>query len=128
MVIILFTLPKKIPFKFDKSTRAWLHPEAVVKSGWAQTQPSYEEQYEYDIAVGTPSVYGQGWTYPALFKTENNWVLISEAGLTPDYCGTHLADKSTDGEYFCGFSTKGETFRPEDSEFPVSKILLPLGE
>lgn len=111
-------------FKFNAATKAWLHPNAVVKTGWAETQPSYEEQYEYEIPVGTPSVLGVGWTFPALFKTGNNWALITEAGLTPNYCGSHLSHLSQEGEYSIAFAQKGETVRLEDSEFPISKNIV----
>ncbi len=63
-------------YHFDKGTRAWLQPMSVAKSGWQQSNPSYEEHYEQDIPVGTPSK--AGWVYPALFKTGDTWLLISE--------------------------------------------------
>ena len=107
-------------FKFSPSTKAWMHPYAKVKDGWCETQPSYEEQYEYEIPVGTPSTLGVGWTFPALFHSDKNWVLITEAGLTPDYAGTHLAHLSENGEYSIAFPQKGETVKPTDLEYPVS--------
>jgi alpha-glucosidase len=111
---------EKTSFKFDPTAKAWMHPYAKVKTGWCETQPSYEEQYEYEIPVGTPSVLGVGWTFPALFKTGNNWVLITEAGLTPDYAGTHLSHLSPNGEYTIAFPQKGETVKTTDPEYPVS--------
>jgi len=111
---------EKTSFKFDPTAKAWMHPYAKVKTGWCETQPSYEEQYEYEILVGTPSVLGVGWTFPALFKTGNNWVLITEAGLTPDYAGTHLSHLSPNGEYSIAFPQKGETVKATDPEYPVS--------
>ena len=111
---------EKTSFKFEASTKAWMHPYAKVKDGWCQTQPSYEEQYEYEVPVGTPSTLGVGWTFPALFKTTNSWVLITEAGLTPDYVGTHLSHLSPNGEYSIAFPQKGETVKATDSEYPVS--------
>ena len=107
-------------FKFSASTRAWLHPHADAETGWAETQPSYEEQYEYDMPVGTASPLKAGWSFPALFKTDKNWVLITEAGLTPDYVGTRLAQQSPGGEYTIGFPQKGETVRDEDPNYVVS--------
>jgi alpha-glucosidase len=107
-------------FKFATSSRAWLHPHADAETGWAETQPSYEEQYEYDMPVGTPAPMKAGWSFPALFKTDNNWVLITEAGLTPDYVGTRLAQQSPNGEYRIDFPQKGETVRDEDPNFVVS--------
>ena len=107
-------------FSFSPSTRAWLHPHADAETGWAETQPSYEEQYEYDMPVGTASPLKAGWSFPALFKTDKNWVLITEAGLTPDYVGTRLAQQSNGGEYSIGFPQKGETVRDEDPNCVIS--------
>ena len=111
-------------FCFDLSTKAWLHPHAEVKTGWCETQPSYEEQYEYDIPVGTASTLKQGWSFPALFSTKEAWVLLSEAGLTPDYVGTHLAHESTGGRYTIAFPQFGETLTAGESIEPVSKHIV----
>ena len=56
-------------FHFLPGTRAWLQPIAVAKQGWSLASPSYEEYYQKDIPVGTPSPTGAGWVYPALFRT-----------------------------------------------------------
>ena len=103
-------------FKFPTTAKAWLHPHANVKEGWCGTQPSYEEQYEYEIPVGTKSPQVAGWSFPALFHSAENWVLITEAGLTPNYVGTRLAQQSPNGEYGIGFPQKGETTHPSDPE------------
>lgn len=107
-------------FKFATSARAWLHPHADAETGWCETQPSYEEQYEYDLPVGTAAPLKAGWSFPALFKTDANWVLITEAGLTPDYVGTRLAQQSPNGEYSIGFPQKGEMMRDEDPNYVIS--------
>lgn len=107
-------------FKFDKSAIAWMHPHANVKEGWCETQPSYEEQYQYEIPVGTVAPEKAGWSFPALFKTGNIWVLITEAGLTPDYVGSRLSQNSPEGEYSIGFPQKGETTHPDDPNYVIS--------
>lgn len=87
-------------FKFPETATAFMTPLSKAKTGWEQTNPSYEDQYQRNIPVGTPSDYEQGWVYPALFKIENNgWVLISETGTDQNYVGTHLADNSDKGLY-----------------------------
>nr|MBP8783073.1 glycoside hydrolase family 97 catalytic domain-containing protein [Paludibacter sp.] len=108
-------------FRFNASARAWLHPHADAETGWAETQPSYEEQYEYDMPVGTKAPQKAGWSFPALFKTGNNWVLITEAGLTPDFVGTRLAQESPNGEYSIGFPQKGEMVDDNDPNYVISK-------
>jgi len=111
-------------FKLIPSTIVWMHPHANVKEGWCETQPSYEEQYEYEIPVGTIAPEKAGWSFPALFKTDHHFVLITEAGLTPDYVGTRLAQQSPNGEYSIGFPQKGETTQPDDPEYVVSKNVI----
>ena len=96
-------------FRFTPGTHAWLQPKAVARTGWAQTNPSYEEYYAQGIPVGTPSTLGAGWIFPALFQTGETWVLLSETGLGRTYCGTFLRDQSPAGEYAIGFTDPRET-------------------
>jgi hypothetical protein len=98
-------------FHFMPGTRAWLQPMAVAKSGWEKVNPSYEEYYEKEIAVGTPSPTGAGWVYPALFRSNDTWLLLSETGLGRHYCATRLRSESPDGEYSVGFPDPRENFR-----------------
>lgn len=95
-------------FQFSPETRAWLQPMSVAKTGWSRTNPSYEEHYEKDIPVGTPPKLGAGWVYPALFRTGETWVVISEADLGRGYCGTRLRTASPKGEYTIGFPDERE--------------------
>lgn len=89
-------------FHFLPDTRAWLQPMSVAKTGWSQTNPSYEEYYHQDIRVGTPSPLA-GWVFPALFRAGDTWLLVSETGLGRNYCGARLRVESPDGEYTIGF-------------------------
>lgn len=98
-------------FNFPAGTKAWLQPVAVAKSGWSSTNPSYEELYLRDIEVGTPSPTGAGWVYPALFRTDDTWLLISETGLTRNYCGTRLISTWRSTEYTVGFPDALEHFQ-----------------
>ncbi len=86
-------------FRFASTAKAWLQPMAMAQTGWANTNPSYEEHYQMDIPVGTPSTLGAGWVFPGLFNSNNNWVLISEAGLDETWHASRLAHESIDGEY-----------------------------
>jgi hypothetical protein len=98
-------------FNFPADARAWLQPIAVAKTGWSSVNPSYEELYEKDIPVGTPSPTGVGWVYPALFRSGDTWLLISETGLTRNYCGTRLLSRWRDSEYTVGFPDPLEHFQ-----------------
>jgi hypothetical protein len=90
-------------FRFASQTRAWLQPIAAAKTGWGETNPSYEEIYEKDVAVGTPSPTGAGWVYPALFRTDDTWLLVSESALPRNYAGTRLKSTWRNPEYTIGF-------------------------
>jgi hypothetical protein len=111
-------------FKFPSSAKAWLHPHDDVKNCWAQTCPSYEDNYITNVPVGTQAPKKAGWSFPALYNVGENWVLLTEAGLEPPYCGTRLAQDSPDGEYFIEFPQAGESVKPTDPVMPVSQLPL----
>jgi alpha-glucosidase len=97
-------------FSFDKNTSAWLQPMSEAKTGWEHCHPSYEEHYLQNIPVGTASPLKSGWVYPALFKTNDTWVLITEAALDGTYCGTRLINDSASAVYAIGFADPREVF------------------
>jgi hypothetical protein len=97
-------------FSFDKNAQAWLQPMSEAKTGWQQCHPSYEEHYLQNIPVGTVSPLRSGWVYPALFKTNDTWVLITEAALDGTYCGTRLINDSASSVYSTGFADPREVF------------------
>jgi alpha-glucosidase len=97
-------------FHFLPETKAWLQPMAVAKSGWEKTNPSYEEYYQKEIPVGTPSKLGAGWIFPALFRSGDTWLLVSETGVGRNYCGSRLRSASPNGEYSIGFADPREVY------------------
>jgi len=97
-------------FHLLPESRAWLQPMAVAKTGWEQTNPSYEEYYQMAIPAGTPSTFGAGWVFPALFRSGDTWLLVSETGLGRTYCGSRLDHESPDGEYSIAFPDPRERF------------------
>jgi hypothetical protein len=103
-------LQESTSFAFDQNTRAWLQPMSEAKTGWNQCHPSYEEHYLQDVPVGTASPLKSGWVYPALFKTNDTWVLITEAALDGTYCGTRLVNDSASSVYSIGFADPREVF------------------
>lgn len=119
------TIEKELTsFKFPAEAKAWLHPHDDVKNCWAQTCPSYEDNYIVDVAVGTKAPKAAGWSFPALFQSNGTWVLVTEAGLEPPYCGTRLGQNSDGGEYFVEFPQRGETMEPTDPITPIAKLPL----
>ncbi|MEH6555065.1 glycoside hydrolase family 97 N-terminal domain-containing protein, partial [Pseudoalteromonas tetraodonis] len=79
-------------FNFPSETVAWLQPKAQAQSGWMNTNPSYEEEYLQATALTTPAITNNGWVYPALFKHQEQYILISEAGGEDYYSGTNLTN------------------------------------
>ena len=98
-------------FHFYDGTKAWLQPKAEAQSGWEHSNPAYEAHYMSDIATGTPSPGKNGWVYPALFKYNDTWMLITEAALGRTYCGTALQQNSPDNEYKINFPQPPEVFK-----------------
>ncbi|WP_348823694.1 glycoside hydrolase family 97 protein [Flavobacterium aestuarii] len=96
-------------FNFAQNTTTFLTPQATPMIGWMRTKPSYEEEYIADEPIGTPSKYGEGYTFPALFHVANNgWALVSETGVNSSYCGSHLSDGTKDGVYSIAFPNAQE--------------------
>ena len=95
-------------FKFPQGTTTFLTPQASPMIGWKMTKPSYEEDYVPDQPIGTPSQYNVGYTFPGLFHSGNNWVLVSETGVNSLYCGSKLSEGTNDGLYRVAFPEEGE--------------------
>lgn len=96
-------------YNFPASTTTFLTPQATPMIGWMKTKPSYEEEYKADEPVGTPSKYGVGYTFPALFHLgDKGWILLSETGVNSLYCGSKLSEGTKDGNYKIAFPENGE--------------------
>ena len=101
-------------FDLPAGATAFICPQSDAMVGWKRTKPSYEEYYIWDKPATTRSQYGQGWTFPCLFKSQPknaesvSWLLISETGTTGDYCGCHLSDATPGGLMTIAFPMPGE--------------------
>ncbi len=104
---------ERTSYNFPKDARGWLQPMSKAKTGWEHTNPSYEENYLENVSLTTIPAPGEGWVYPALFKSNEVWVLITEAGLDRTYCGTRLVN-----------SVSGEGM---EIEFPQQEEIFPGG-
>ena len=114
-------------------TKTFLCPQIGPETGWEQTKPSYEERYLLDQEMNVRSQFGLGYIFPCLFRvpsssndsrsarpegalskqsgerTNNNyWMLISETGVTSQYCGSHLSDYTAGEGYSIAFPHEGE--------------------
>lgn len=97
-------------FAFPAAARAWLQPMSVAKTGWKRTNPSYEEHYQADIPVGTAAPSHAGWAFPALFRSGDTWVALTEAGMDGRFHASRLASDATGGSYRIGLPAASEVF------------------
>lgn len=96
-------------FNFPSFTTTFLTPQATPMIGWMKTKPSYEEEYVPDQAIGTPSKYGVGFTFPGLFHVSDyGWALVSETGVSSLYCASKLSEGTKDGLYTVAFPETAE--------------------
>ena len=103
-------------FRLAGSAKAWLQPMAVAQSGWSNTNPSYEEHYQIDVPVTTEASLGQGWVFPALFKSHDQWVVISEVGMDGSWHGSHLQKGTAPGQYTIAPPQNDEIFISANGE------------
>ena len=95
-------------FNFPDGTTTFISPQIGPETGWEQTKPSYEEGYSADAAMDTPSQYGHGYIFPALFHLPQGWALVSETGVGSNYCGSHLTDYQAGTGYTVAYPDAGE--------------------
>ncbi|MES2163604.1 MAG: glycoside hydrolase family 97 catalytic domain-containing protein [Pseudomonadota bacterium] len=103
-------IQERTTFALPPAAKAWLQPIAVAQTGWSRTNPSYEEHYQMDIPAGTASPSPAGWVFPALFKSGDNWVAISEAGMDGSFQASRLAPESAGGNYSIGNPMAAEIY------------------
>jgi len=102
-------------FRLPDGTTTFICPQSSAMVGWERTKPSYEEEYKADAPMNGRSQYGEGYTFPCLFHTpatadaqSGGWVLISETGVSSQYCGTHLSDYDEAAGYTIAYPMAGE--------------------
>ena len=133
-------------FNFPKETSTFLCPQIGPMTGWERTKPSYEEDYKADASMTERSRFGQGYTFPCLFKAplpapqlggsskaskslpqsgeagRGLWVLVSEVGVDGSYVGSHLSDYAPETGYTIAFPQAGEN---NGNGTPFAGIPLP---
>ena len=91
-------------FDFPSYTTVFLTPQSTPMIGWKRTKPSYEEEYITDAPLTTHSQFGEGFTFPGLFRIGNDgWALVSETGVDSRYCASHLSDATPEGLFTIAF-------------------------
>jgi hypothetical protein len=101
---------EKTGFNFVAGTTCWIQPRAASKSGWNKSNPSYEEHYLEEVLLDSISPDDNGWVFPALFRTENCWVNITESWPDRNYCGSHLNKGEGTNEMVIAFPEATEGF------------------
>ena len=93
-------------FVLPEGTTTFLCPQSKPMGGFARTSPSYETPYALDDTMGKNG-WGEGYTFPCLFKTPAGWLLISETGTDGGYVGCRLLNEGG-ANYRIGFPQQGE--------------------
>jgi hypothetical protein len=93
-------------FVMPDGTTTFLCPQSGPMGGFARTAPSYETSYTLDDQMGKNG-WGNGYTFPCLFKTPAGWLLVSEAGTDGGYVGCRLLNTGG-SNYKIGFPQEGE--------------------
>ena len=117
-------------FNFPEGTTTFLCPQIGPMTGWERTKPSYEEDYKVDQPMAQRSQFGQGYTFPCLFRVgaaatpqhSELWALVSETGVDGSYVGSHLSDYSAETGYTIAFPLAGEN---NGNGTPFAGIPLP---
>jgi len=97
-------------FRFDAGAKAWLQPMSVAQTGFANTNPSYEEHYQREIAAGTPAPSNAGWVFPALFRSGDTWVALTETNMDGSWHASRLQAGAEGGVYKLGVPMAPEVF------------------
>jgi alpha-glucosidase len=112
---------EKTEYNLPVNTLTWLQPMQEAKSGWEQSNPAYEEHYRQSVDItNIPDSVKRGWVYPALLKSGNNWLAITEAGMDGTYCATRLLAHPQDHKFSIGF--------PDPREIYTGRGYLPSGK
>lgn len=90
-------------FNLPDKGEAWLQPYDSVST----YSPAYERYYEA-VPIAQKASHTEGWCFPALFHTQNNWTLITESDVNKTFCGMHLEPYSNNGIYRLRFPEKME--------------------
>jgi alpha-glucosidase len=97
-------------WRLGNDVQAFLQPMQEAQKGWEHVYPCYEEHYLQGISPATASPTKAGWVYPALFKKQDTWVLLTEASVDSTWCASRLQSTAPGGEYKLGFPDPREVF------------------
>lgn len=118
----IHVIAEQTAFQLQPGSRSWLSPQTEAGSGWQHGQPSYEQYYYINRKIGMKAPFGEGWVFPALFRTGSYWILISEANVNRNYCGSHLEDSLQNGNYSIAFPQPRERTELDAPLYPEGKL------
>lgn len=96
-------------FRLPSKATTFNCPQINPMTGWERTKPSYEEEYTPDAPMAVKSRYGEGYTFPCLFRVgDDGWVLLGETGVGSNYCASHISDYDPEKGYTIAFPNKEE--------------------
>lgn len=96
-------------FRLPSKTTTFICPQINPMTGWERTKPSYEEEYTADAPMDVKSNFGEGYTFPCLFRVgDDGWVLLGETGVGSNYCASHISDYDPVKGYTIAFPNKDE--------------------
>lgn len=107
-------------FDIPDKAKMWIMPYDTI----SLYTPAYETYYTNAATLQTKCPNKEGWSFPALFHINQNWMLITEAGLSENYCASHLDAATKNGLFRLRFPENTEAlgnFSPTPNiSFPFS--------
>jgi len=82
-------------FNLPVGGKVWLQPYDEV----TKYTPAYERFFENGIPIGQAAPSEEGWAFPALFRVNEHWILLSESDLDGSFFGAHLQPEAPNGLY-----------------------------
>jgi len=80
-------------FRLPTGGSAWMQPYRRAHA------PPYESDYRNGVPIGTAAPDESGWALPMLFHSEDEWILVTEAGLDRTSYGVHVERRADGGLY-----------------------------
>jgi hypothetical protein len=91
-------------FSIAKESKSWIHKYDKV----TMYSPGYETYYTNGTPAGESAPSDEGWSFPALFESENRWILITEAAANESYFAAHLNPECYNRLYTVRMPEEGE--------------------
>ncbi len=91
----IIVLEDKTEIRFARSGKGWLQPYDIPTK-WG---PAYENYFLNEVKLYEIPDSAAGWSFPALFQFDDQWVHITDGGINGDYVGMHLEADSSKSSY-----------------------------